>query len=64
VVDWQRGIFTNSNLLVLATARGAAVLVEAGVIANPAEEAVLSDPVVFATQAQAIASGLERCVSE
>jgi N-acetylmuramoyl-L-alanine amidase len=64
VVDWQRGIFTNNNLLVLATARGAAVLVEAGVIANPAEEAVLSDPVVFATQAQAIASGLERCVSE
>jgi N-acetylmuramoyl-L-alanine amidase len=64
VVDWQRGIFTNNNLLVLGTARGVAVLVEAGVIVNPAEEAWLADPVVVATQAQAIAAGLEHCISK
>jgi N-acetylmuramoyl-L-alanine amidase len=62
VVDWQRGIFTNNNLLVLATARGAAVLVEAGVIVNPAEEAWLADPAVVASQSAAIAAGLRQCV--
>ncbi len=64
VVDWNRGVFTNNNLVVLGTARGAAVLIEAGVIVNPAEEAWLTDPVVSATQAQAIATGLEHCVSK
>jgi N-acetylmuramoyl-L-alanine amidase len=63
VVDWERGIFTNDNLVVLKMARGPAVLIEAGVIANPAEDAWLADPAVSATQAQAIATGLERCVS-
>jgi N-acetylmuramoyl-L-alanine amidase len=62
VVDWQRGIFTNNNLLVLATARGVAVLVEAGVIVNPAEEAWLADPAVVASQSAAIATGLRQCV--
>lgn len=62
VVDWQRGIFTNNNLLVLGTARGAAVLIEAGVIVNPAEEAWHADPAVVAMQSAAIATGLRQCV--
>ena len=64
VVDWGRGIFGNSNLSVLRTARGPAVLIEAGVIVNPAEEATLSDPAVVAKQSMAIAAGLKRCISE
>ena len=63
VVDWKRGIFTNNNLLVLGAARGAAVLVEAGVIVNPAEEARLADPAVVASHSMAIATGLKRCIS-
>jgi N-acetylmuramoyl-L-alanine amidase len=63
VVDWDRGIFTNDHLAVLATARGPAILVEVGVIANPSEEAVLGDSAVTATQAHAIATGLQRCVA-
>ncbi len=63
VVDWERGVFSNNNLAVLATARSPAVLIEASVIANPEEEAILGDPVVVATQAQTIATGLARCVS-
>jgi N-acetylmuramoyl-L-alanine amidase len=63
VVDWKRGIFANNNLLVLRTARGAAVLIEAGVIVNPAEEVWLADPVVVASQSTAIATGLKQCIS-
>lgn len=63
VVDWDRGIFINQNLSVLATARGPAVLIEGGVIVNPAEEEWLNDPVMTAKQAQAIAKGLRQCIS-
>lgn len=63
VVDWDRGIFTNNQLAVLATARGPAILIEVGVIANPIEETILSDPAVTETQAHAIAAGLQQCIS-
>jgi N-acetylmuramoyl-L-alanine amidase len=63
VLDWDRGIFTNNQLAVLATARGPAILIEVGVIANPVEESVLSDPAVTETQALAIAAGLQQCIA-
>src|SRR5471030_315993 len=63
VLDWDRGIFTNNQLAVLATARGPAILIEVGVIANPVEETVLSDPAVTETQAHAIAAGLQQCIA-
>jgi N-acetylmuramoyl-L-alanine amidase len=63
VLDWDRGIFTNNQLAVLATARGPAILIEVGVIANPVEETVLSDPAVTETQAHAIAAGLKQCIA-
>ena len=63
VLDWDRGIFTNNQLAVLATARGPAILIEVGVIANPVEETVLSDPAVTETQARAIAAGLQQCIA-
>jgi N-acetylmuramoyl-L-alanine amidase len=63
VLDWDRGIFTNNQLAVLATARGPAILIEVGVIANPVEETVLSDPAVTEAQAHAIAAGLQQCIA-
>ena len=63
IVDWVRGIFSNSHLAVLRTARGPAVLVEAGVIANAVEESKLNDPVLHSTLARTIAAGLAKCIS-
>ena len=63
VADRDRGIFINSQLAVLAAARGPAILIEVGVIANPREEAVLSDPAVTESQAHAIATGLRHCLA-
>jgi len=63
VVDWDRGIFSNNQLAVLATARGPAILIEVGVIANPAEETVLNDSTAIETQAHAIAAGLQQCIA-
>jgi N-acetylmuramoyl-L-alanine amidase len=61
VIDWQRGIFARDALAVLNTAHSPAILIEAGVVANPAEEAHLRDPEVFRSQAAAIAAGLRGC---
>ncbi|MCX7141992.1 MAG: N-acetylmuramoyl-L-alanine amidase [Proteobacteria bacterium] len=63
VVDWDRGIFSNNQLAVLAAARGPAILVEVGVIANPAEETVLSDPAMTEARARTIATGLQHCLA-
>ncbi len=60
-VDLARGIFLNDGLAVLNTARSPAVLIEAGVIVNPEEEARLSDAGSVRYQAQAIAAGVRRC---
>jgi N-acetylmuramoyl-L-alanine amidase len=64
VVDWQRGIFARDALAVLNTARSPAILIEAGVVVNPEEEARLRQPEVFKAQAEAIAAGLRNCLRE
>jgi N-acetylmuramoyl-L-alanine amidase len=63
-VDDSRGIFANDDLIVLKTARSPAILIEAGVIVNPVEEAWLRSPSITASQAQAIARGLHRCMGK
>jgi N-acetylmuramoyl-L-alanine amidase len=62
VIDGPRGIFSNRNLAVLRTARQAAVLVEAGVIAHPEEEKRLADPATQDRIASALASGIQTCL--
>jgi N-acetylmuramoyl-L-alanine amidase len=64
VIDWQRGIFARDALAVLNTAHGPAVLIEAGVVVNAAEEARLREPAVFHRQAAAIAAGLRACLQD
>jgi N-acetylmuramoyl-L-alanine amidase len=61
VIDWQRGIFARDALAVLNTAHSPAILIEAGVVVNPSEEARLREPEVFRAQAAAIAAGLRAC---
>lgn len=60
-VDIGRGIFLNDDLIVLKTAQSAAILLEAGVIVNPLEEASLRDPKRIAGQADAVARGIRNC---
>jgi N-acetylmuramoyl-L-alanine amidase len=62
VVDWERGIFARDALAVLNSARSPAILIEAGVVVNPAEEARLREPAVFQRQADAIALGVQTCL--
>lgn len=64
VIDWQRGIFARDALAVLNTAHSPAILIEAGVVVNPEEEARLRQPEVFSAQAAAIAEGLKICLRE
>jgi N-acetylmuramoyl-L-alanine amidase len=64
VIDWQRGIFARDALAVLNTAHSPAILIEAGVVVNVAEEAHLRDPEVFRNQAAAIAAGLRDCLKK
>lgn len=64
VIDWDRGIFARDELVVLKTARTPALLVEGGVIVNPAEETHLSKPETLSTQAKAIAVGLSKCLPD
>jgi N-acetylmuramoyl-L-alanine amidase len=64
VIDWQRGIFARDALAVLNTADSPAILIEAGVVVNPEEEAWLRQPEVFHAQAAAIAAGLRVCLRE
>jgi N-acetylmuramoyl-L-alanine amidase len=62
-VDLSRGIFLHDDLVVLKTAPSPAILIEAGVIANPEEETQLRHPVHLQRLAQSIATGLEVCLS-
>jgi N-acetylmuramoyl-L-alanine amidase len=64
VIDMQRGIFARDALAVLNTAHSPAILIEAGVVVNPEEEARLREPEVFRAQATAIALGLRTCLQE
>lgn len=63
-VDRRLGIHRYDGLAVLRTAPMPAVLVEAGVIVNPAEEARLGEPETVARLARAIARGVHACLAE
>lgn len=62
VIDMRRGIFARDALAVLNTAHSPAILIEAGVVVNPEEEARLRQTEVFRAQAVAIAAGLRACL--
>ncbi|MBL8490369.1 MAG: N-acetylmuramoyl-L-alanine amidase, partial [Rhodocyclaceae bacterium] len=62
VIDGRRGIFARDALAVLNSARSPAILVEAGVVVNPVEEAWLAHPEVRLAQAEAIAAGIRDCI--
>jgi N-acetylmuramoyl-L-alanine amidase len=61
IIDKRLGIHRFDDLLVLKTSPVPAVLVEAGVIANPDEEATLAKPETITRVAHAIASGVHAC---
>jgi N-acetylmuramoyl-L-alanine amidase len=61
--DEINGVHYYDNLTVARSAAMPAVLVEAGVIVNPAEEARLRDPRLRERMARAIASGVLACLS-
>ena len=60
--DEANGVHYYDNLGVAKTAKMAAVLVEAGVIANRAEEKRMLDPQVRARVARAVAQGVKACL--
>ena len=60
--DEANGVHYYDNLAVSRTATMPALLVEAGVIVNRAEEAKLRDPAVRRAIAQAITEGVEQCL--
>ena len=61
--DEMNGVHYYDKLTVARSAAMPALLVEAGVIVNPAEEARLRDPRLRARMASAIASGVLACLS-
>ena len=61
LADAALGIYWFDDLVVLKTATQPAVLVEHGVIVNPAEEARLAQPAVTLKLARAVAAGAARC---
>lgn len=61
VIDAAHGIFANDDLVVLKTAQSPALLIEAGVIVNPRDEAQLRDPEVAKRQSTAIAVAIQGC---
>jgi N-acetylmuramoyl-L-alanine amidase len=61
LIDRRLGIHRFDDLVVLKTAPMPAVLVEAGVIANPDEEARLQKPATIKKLAHAISGGLLAC---
>jgi N-acetylmuramoyl-L-alanine amidase len=61
LLDRRLGIHRFDDLVVLKSAPMPAVLVEAGVIANPDEETRLGDPATIAKLAQAISQGIVAC---
>ncbi|KTB95719.1 N-acetylmuramoyl-L-alanine amidase family protein [Pseudomonas syringae] len=60
-IDQRLGIHRFDDLIVLKTAPMPAVLIEAGVIANPDEEPRLQDPATIAKIAKAISQGVMAC---
>jgi N-acetylmuramoyl-L-alanine amidase len=61
--DEANGVHWFDDLAVAASATMPAVLVEAGVIVNPAEERSLAESPVQERIARAIAKGVEQCLS-
>ena len=61
--DEANGVHYYDNLAVGKTARMPSVLVEAGVIVNPAEDARMRDPKVQARIARAVAEGTRQCLN-
>jgi len=59
--DQTNGVYYYDNLVVLHTAASPAVLFEAGVILNPAEELRLQTPETRQSIAQALHDGLKEC---
>lgn len=62
VIDWERGIYANDDLIVLKTAKSKAILIEAGVIVNPIEEAYLLKSSTVSLQAKLISRALYDCI--
>lgn len=60
--DESNGVHFYDNLAVARTASMPSVLVEAGVIVNPAEERALDDPAARRRIAAAIAEGVRNCL--
>jgi len=61
--DRENGVHYYDNLVVLHTATQPAVLMEAGVIVNRAEELALRDPVTQRRIAAAVANGVRECLA-
>lgn len=61
--DRRNGVHYYDNLVVLHTAAQPAVLVEAGVIVNRAEELALRDPATQRRIADAVAAGIGECLA-
>lgn len=62
--DRENGVHYYDNLVVLKDAASPAVLLEAGVIVNRAEELELAAPATRARIAEAVADGLARCLEK
>ncbi len=62
LLDARHGVHRFDELVVLRSARGPAILVEAGVLANPREEARLASDAFALRAAQAIARGIAHCM--
>jgi len=60
--DEENGVHFYDNLAIAHTARMPSVLVEAGVIVNPAEDSKMRDPQVRSRIAAAIARGVAGCL--
>jgi N-acetylmuramoyl-L-alanine amidase len=60
--DRRNGVHFYDNLVVLKTARQPALLIEAGVIVNRAEELRAADPQVRLSFAQAVVRGVNGCL--
>lgn len=63
LVDRDHGVHRYDDLVVLKTAAAPAILIEAGVIANPNEEARLLDPNTVDLLARAITTGVMECLA-
>lgn len=63
LADATNGVYFFDDLIVLKTARSPAVLVEAGIILNSNDEAVLRELSTQRLIAAALADGLQRCLS-